>query len=167
MKMENGPLSDVRVIELGHVIAAPMCGALLSDFGADVVKIERPGQGDMLRVLSARASDGVGAWWKTLARNKRLMALDWKSEDGRAILRRLVENAHVLIENFRPGVLERAGLAPEVLHEWNPDLVIVRISGYGQTGPRASCVDPARVAPVVSITRAVRAVPNELAARPA
>lgn len=138
MKMENGPLSDVRVIELGHVIAAPMCGALLSDFGADVVKIERPGQGDMLRVLSARASDGVGAWWKTLARNKRLMALDWKSEDGRAILRRLVENAHVLIENFRPGVLERAGLAPGVLHEWNPDLVIVRISGYGQTGPRAS-----------------------------
>lgn len=136
--MENGPLSDVRVIELGHVIAAPMCGALLSDFGADVVKIERPGQGDMLRVLSARASDGVGAWWKTLARNKRLMALDWKSEDGRAILRRLVENAHVLIENFRPGVLERAGLAPGVLHEWNPDLVIVRISGYGQTGPRAS-----------------------------
>lgn len=138
MKMENGPLSDVRVIELGHVIAAPMCGALLSDFGADVVKIERPGQGDMLRVLSARASDGVGAWWKTLARNKRLMALDWKSEDGRAILRRLVENAHVLIENFRPGVLERAVLAPGVLHEWNPDLVIVRISGYGQTGPRAS-----------------------------
>jgi len=138
VKMENGPLSDVRVIELGHVIAAPMCGALLSDFGADVVKIERPGQGDMLRVLSARASDGVGAWWKTLARNKRLMALDWKSEDGRAILRRLVENAHVLIENFRPGVLERAGLAPGVLHEWNPDLVIVRISGYGQTGPRAS-----------------------------
>ena len=138
MKMDNGPLSDVRVIELGHVIAAPMCGALLSDFGADVVKIERPGQGDMLRVLSARASDGVGVWWKTLARNKRLMALDWKSEDGRAILRRLVENAHVLIENFRPGVLERAGLAPEVLHDWNPDLVIVRISGYGQTGPRAS-----------------------------
>ncbi|AKO98941.1 CoA transferase [Primorskyibacter flagellatus] len=138
MKMDNGPLSDVRVIELGHVIAAPMCGALLSDFGADVVKIERPGMGDMLRVLSARTSDGVGAWWKTLARNKRLMALDWKSEDGRAVLRRLVENAHVLIENFRPGVLERAGLAPEVLHEWNPDLVIVRISGYGQTGPRAS-----------------------------
>ena len=77
MKMDNGPLSDVRVIELGHVIAAPMCGALLSDFGADVVKIERPGMGDMLRVLSARTSDGVGAWWKTLARNKRLMALDW------------------------------------------------------------------------------------------
>jgi crotonobetainyl-CoA:carnitine CoA-transferase CaiB-like acyl-CoA transferase len=134
----NGPLSDVRVIEMGHVIAAPMCGALLSDFGADVIKIERPGQGDMLRVLSARTKDGVGAWWKTLARNKRLVALDWKTDDGREVLRRLVENAQVLIENFRPGVLERAGLAPEVLHEWNPDLVIVRISGYGQTGPRAS-----------------------------
>jgi crotonobetainyl-CoA:carnitine CoA-transferase CaiB-like acyl-CoA transferase len=134
----NGPLSDVRVIEMGHVIAAPMCGALLSDFGADVIKIERPGQGDMLRVLSTRTKDGVGAWWKTLARNKRLVALDWKTDDGREVLRRLVENAQVLIENFRPGVLERAGLAPEVLHEWNPDLVIVRISGYGQTGPRAS-----------------------------
>lgn len=138
MSVNNGPLSDIRVIEMGHVIAAPMCGALLSDFGADVVKIERPGQGDMLRALSARAKDGVGAWWKTLARNKRLMALDWKTKDGRAVLRRLVENAQVLVENFRPGVLERAGLGPEVLHEWNPDLVIVRISGYGQTGPRAS-----------------------------
>jgi hypothetical protein len=136
--MKDGPLSDIRVIEMGHVIAAPMCGALLSDFGADVIKIERPGQGDMLRALSARASDGVGAWWKTLARNKRLVALDWKSDEGRDVLRRLVEGAQVLIENFRPGVLERAGLAPEILHEWNPDLVIVRISGYWQTGPRAS-----------------------------
>lgn len=136
--MSNGPLSDVRVIEMGHVIAAPMCGALLSDFGADVIKIERPGQGDMLRALSSRAKDGVGAWWKTLARNKRLMALDWKTDEGRAVLRRLVENAQVLIENFRPGVLERAGLGPKELHEWNPDLVIVRISGYGQTGPRAA-----------------------------
>ena len=138
MSTSDGPLSDVRVIEMGHVIAAPMCGALLSDFGADVIKIERPGEGDMLRVLSVRAKDGVGVWWKTLARNKRLLALDWKSDEGHKVLRRLVENAHVLIENFRPGVLERAGLAPEVLHEWNPDLVIVRISGYGQTGPRAS-----------------------------
>ena len=138
MKVKDGPLSDLRVIELGHVIAAPMCGALLSDFGAEVIKIERPGQGDMLRVLSARAKDGVGVWWKTLARNKRLVALDWKTDEGREVLRRLIENAQVLIENFRPGVLERAGLAPEVMHEWNPDLVIVRISGYGQTGPRSS-----------------------------
>lgn len=138
MQENDGPLGDLRVIELGHVIAAPMCGALLSDFGADVIKIERPGEGDMLRALSVRAADGVGVWWKTLARNKRLVGLDWKTEDGRAVLRRLVESAHVLIENFRPGVLERAGLGPDVLHDWNPDLVIVRISGYGQTGPRAS-----------------------------
>ncbi|MBB05674.1 CaiB/BaiF CoA transferase family protein [Pseudooceanicola sp.] len=138
MITNDGPLSDIRVIEMGHVIAAPMCGALLSDFGADVIKIERPGQGDMLRVLSGRAKDGVGVWWKTLARNKRLVALDWKSEEGRKVLRRLVEDAQILIENFRPGVLERAGLGPEILHEWNPDLVIVRISGYGQTGPRSS-----------------------------
>ena len=106
MITNDGPLSDIRVIEMGHVIAAPMCGALLSDFGADVIKIERPGQGDMLRVLSGRAKDGVGVWWKTLARNKRLVALDWKSEEGRKVLRRLVEDAQILIENFRPGVLE-------------------------------------------------------------
>lgn len=134
----DGPLSDVRVIELGHVIAAPMTTALLADFGAQVVKVERPGQGDMLRDLAAKAEDGVGVWWKTLARNKELLALDWKSEEGRAVLRTLVEGSHVLVENFRPGVLERAGLGPDVLHSWNRDLVIVRISGYGQEGPKSS-----------------------------
>lgn len=136
MQQDNGPLHDVNVIEMGHVIAAPMCGAILSDFGANVVKIERPGEGDMLRELGAKAYDGIGAWWKTLARNKQLLALDWKSKDGQAVLRKLVERSQVLIENFRPGVIERAGIGPDVLHEWNPDLVIVRISGYGQTGPR-------------------------------
>ena len=135
MEIANGPLSDIRVLELGHVIAAPMTGALLADFGADVIKIERPGQGDMMRELGAKADDGVGVWWKSLARSKKLLSLDWKTEDGRKVLRRLVESAQVLSENFRPGVLERAGLSADVLHEWNPDLVILRVSGYGQTGP--------------------------------
>ncbi len=138
MKTDGGPLTDIRIVEMGHVIAAPMAAALLSDFGAETVKIERPGEGDMLRALGAKAQDGVGVWWKTLARNKRLLALDWKTVEGRDILRRLVEQSDVLIENFRPGVLERANLGPDVLHEWNPDLVILRISGYGQTGPRSS-----------------------------
>ena len=131
----NGPLSDIRVLELGHVIAAPMTGALLADFGADVIKIESPRQGDMMRELGAKASDGIGVWWKSLARSKKLLSLDWKTDEGRAILRLLVESAQVLSENYRPGVLERAGLSPDVLHEWNPDLVILRVSGYGQTGP--------------------------------
>lgn len=138
MKFENGPLSDIRVLELGHVVAAPMSGALLADFGADIIKIERPGQGDMMRELGAKGRDCVGVWWKTIARNKKLLSLDWKTDEGRKILRRLVESAQVLSENFRPGVLERAGLSAEVLHEWNPDLVILRISGYGQFGPYSS-----------------------------
>ena len=133
--MPNGPLQNVRIIELGHVIAGPLAATLLADFGADVIKVERPDGGDMMRDLGPKADDGVGVWWKTLARNKRLIALDWKTGEGRKILRTLVESAQVLIENFRPGVLERAGVGPEILHQWNPDLVILRVSGYGQSGP--------------------------------
>ena len=129
------PLGDIRIIELGHVIAGPLAAALLSDFGAEVIKIEAPGRGDMMRELGPKAQDGVGVWWKTLARNKRILALDWKSDRGREVLEKLVERADVLVENFRPGVLERAGIGPEVLHQWNPDLVILRVSGYGQDGP--------------------------------
>ena len=131
----TGPLHQLRIIELGHVIAGPLSAALLSDFGADIVKIEAPNRGDMIRELGPKADDGVGVWWKTLARNKRTLALDWKRPEGRDILRRLVEGADALIENFRPGVLERAGVGPETLHEWNPDLIILRVSGYGQEGP--------------------------------
>lgn len=131
----TGPLHHLKVIELGHVIAGPLSTALLSDFGADVIKVEAPNRTDMLRDLGPKAEDGVGVWWKTLGRNKKTLSLDWKSDDGRDILRRLVEGADVLVENFRPGVLERAGVGPETLHEWNPDLVILRISGYGQEGP--------------------------------
>lgn len=130
-------LADLRVLELGHAVAGPLACGLLGDFGADVIKIELPGEGDMARSLGPRADDGVSAWWKTLARNKRCVALDWKSPDSHPALRLLVERAHVLVENFRPGVLERAGLGPDILHGWNADLVILRISGYGQDGPYA------------------------------
>lgn len=130
-----GPLDHLKIIELGHVIAGPFSAALLSDFGADVIKIEAPNRTDMMRDLGPKAGDGVGVWWKTLGRNKKILSLDWKSGEGRDILRRLVESADVLVENFRPGVLERAGIGPETLHEWNPDLVILRVSGYGQGGP--------------------------------
>lgn len=134
----RGPLNDIRVIELGHVIAGPLAATLMADFGAEVIKIEHPCGPDMMRDLGPKASqDGVGVWWKTIARNKRILALDWKAEQGREILRHLVRGADVLVENFRAGVLERAGIGPEVLHEWNPDLVVLRVSGYGQDGPMA------------------------------
>lgn len=139
MSGAGGPLEGIRVVELGHVIAGPLAATLLGDFGAEVIKVEHPRAPDMMRDLGPKArQDGAGVWWKTLARNKRILALDWKSDAGRPILRRLVEGADVLVENFRAGVLERAGIGPEVLHEWNPDLVILRISGYGQSGPMAA-----------------------------
>ena len=129
------PLESIRIVELGHVIAGPLSATLLSDFGAEVIKIEAPGRTDMMRDLGPKAEDGVGAWWKTLGRNKKILSLNWKSPEGRDVLRRIVETADVLIENFRPGVLERAGIGPKQLHGWNPDLVILRVSGYGQDGP--------------------------------
>ncbi|OUS05421.1 CoA transferase [Rhodobacterales bacterium 52_120_T64] len=130
------PLKGIRIVELGHVIAGPLAATLLADFGAEVTKIENPRGGDMMRDLGPRAKDdGLGVWWKTLARNKSILALDWKTPEGRKILRKLVEDSDVLVENFRPGVLERAGIGPDVLHEWNPALIILRISGYGQDGP--------------------------------
>lgn len=129
------PLHHLKIIELGHVIAGPLSAALLSDFGADVIKIEAPNRTDMMRELGPKADDGTGVWWKTLGRNKKTLSLNWKSGKGRDILRKLVEGADLLVENFRPGVLERAGVGPDALHEWNPDLIILRVSGYGQDGP--------------------------------
>ena len=123
------PLENLRIVELGHVIAGPLSAALLSDFGAEVIKIEAPGKTDMMRELGPKSEDGVGVWWKTMARNKKILSLDWKKSEGRDILRKLVQTADVLVENFRPGVLERAGIGPETLHQWNPDLVILRVSG--------------------------------------
>ena len=131
----HGPLENLRIVELGHVIAGPLSAALLSDFGAEVIKIEAPGKTDMMRELGPKGQDGVGVWWKTLARNKKILSLDWKKSEGRDVLRKLVQTADVLVENFRPGVLERAGIGPKTLHQWNPDLVILRVSGYGQDGP--------------------------------
>ncbi|MCW9041851.1 MAG: CoA transferase [Pseudopelagicola sp.] len=131
----TGPLDQLKIIELGHVIAGPLSAALLSDFGADVIKIESPNRADMMRELGPKAEDGVGVWWKTLGRNKQTLSLNWKSDEGHEVLRKLVEDADVLVENFRPGVLERGGVGPDTLHEWNPDLIILRVSGYGQEGP--------------------------------
>jgi crotonobetainyl-CoA:carnitine CoA-transferase CaiB-like acyl-CoA transferase len=132
----TAPLAGVRVIELATLFAGPLAGAFLSDFGADVIKVEHPGKPDPSRGHGP-AKDGVGLWAKVLGRNKRAITIDASTPDGAALLRRMVRDADVLIENFRPGTLERWGLAPDLLHTVNPGLVVARVSGFGQIGPYA------------------------------
>ncbi|MEW1841715.1 CoA transferase [Nonomuraea angiospora] len=129
-------LADLRVIDAATLFAGPSAAMMLGDFGADVIKIEHPRRGDPSRGHGASV-DGVGLWWKTLARNKRAAAVDLSHPDGQAILRRLAERSDVLIENFRPGTLERWNLAPEDLLELNPRLIVARMTGFGQFGPMA------------------------------
>ncbi len=130
----NGALEGLRVIEMGSLIAGPFCGQLMGDMGADVIKIEQPGEGDPMRGWGQGAKP---AWWRVIARNKRSVALNLRLPRGQEIARDLIATADILIENFRPGTLEKWGMAPEALHAINPRLIIVRVSGYGQTGPYA------------------------------
>jgi formyl-CoA transferase len=129
-----GPLAGVRVLELGQLIAGPFCGKTLADFGADVIKIEPPGKGDPLRKWRM-LKDGNSVWWEVQSRNKQSVTLDLTQPEGQDILRRLVREADVLIENFRPGKMEEWGLGYDDLKKLNPKLVMARISGYGQSGP--------------------------------
>ncbi len=129
-----GALRGIRVIELGQLIAGPFCGKLLGEFGAEVIKIETPGSGDPLRNWRM-IKDGTSVWWQVQSRNKRSVALDLRKSEGQDIVRRLVAEADVLIENFRPGTMEGWGLGWKELSALNPKLVMLRISGYGQTGP--------------------------------
>lgn len=129
-----GPLAGVRVIELGQLIAGPFCGKTLGDFGAEVIKIEPPGKGDPLRKWRL-LKDGNSIWWEVQSRNKQSVTLDLTKTEGQDILRKLVKEADVLIENFRPGKMEEWGLGYEGLKKINQKLVMVRISGYGQSGP--------------------------------
>jgi formyl-CoA transferase len=128
------PLKGVRVIELGGFIAGPYAASLFAQFGADVIKVEPPGEGDPLRRWR-KLHNGTSLWWYSLSRNKRSITLNLKSDEGRRILRALVEKADVVVENFRPGTLEAWGLGWDELSRINPGLILVRISGYGQTGP--------------------------------
>jgi formyl-CoA transferase len=127
-------LAGLKVLELGQLIAGPFAGKTLADFGADVIKIEPPGTGDALRNWRL-IKDGTSLWWQVQSRNKRSVALDLKDPDAQQAVRALAADADVLIENFRPGQMESWGLGPEALHAINPGLIILRISGYGQTGP--------------------------------
>jgi formyl-CoA transferase len=130
----HGPLQGLKVIEMGQLIAGPFAAKTLSDFGAEVVKIEPPGAGDPLRQWRL-VKDGTSVWWQVQSRNKRSVALDLRKPEGQGIVRKLVAEADVLIENFRPGAMEGWGLGPEVLQALNPRLIMLRVSGYGQTGP--------------------------------
>lgn len=134
----QGPLQGVRVIELGQLIAGPFCGQLLADFGAEVIKLEAPGVGDPMRTWGREKAHGKTLWWSVIARNKKSMTCDLRTEQGQAILKELIKDADVLIENFRPGTLEKWNLDWDTLKAIKPDLVLVRVSGYGQTGPYAS-----------------------------
>ena len=129
-----GPLRDLKVVEMGQLIAGPFCGQLLGDMGAEVIKLEPPGAGDPMRVWG----QGVPVWWEVIARNKLSVSLNLREPEGQAIARRLIAQADIVVENFKPGTLEGWGLAPADLQRHNQRLIVVRMSGYGQTGPYAS-----------------------------
>ncbi len=130
----SGPLADLKVIEMGQLIAGPFAAKTLADFGAEVIKIESPKSGDPLRVWRVM-HEGTSLWWQVQSRNKKSLSLDLRQKEGQDIVRELIKNADVLIENFRPGTLESWGMGPEDLLKINPRLIVLRISGYGQTGP--------------------------------
>lgn len=132
----KGPLRRLRVVDAGNMIAGPLAATLLADLGADVIKIEQPRIGDSMREW-APARDGLSLWWKVIGRNKRLVTLRLSSPEGQALFKQLIRTADIVIENYRPGTFERWGLGYDVLAQINPGLVLVRVSGFGQTGPYA------------------------------
>ena len=156
---DKRPLAGVKVLELGSLIAGPYASALLAQFGAEVIKIEPPKVGDPIRKWR-RLHEGTSLWWYVQSRNKRSVCLDLKSEVGRDIVRRLAAETDLLIENFRPGTLEKWGLGWEELSKLNPRLVMVRISGYGQTGPLSNLPGFAAIAEGMGGLRHVAGYPD-------
>ncbi len=155
-----GPLHGIRVIELGQLIAGPFCCQLLADFGAEVVKIEPPGVGDAMRQWGRADENGRTLWWPVIARNKKSVTLDLRQTKGQAVLKELAGAADVLVENFRPGTMERWGLGFDALHEINPRLVMARISGFGQDGPYAKRAGFASVCEAMAGLRYVSGYPD-------
>jgi formyl-CoA transferase len=132
-----GPLHGIRVVEMGQLLAGPFCGQLLADFGAEVIKLEPPGTGDPLRDWGRERAGGRALWFPLVARNKKSVTLNLRDDEGQALARRLIATADIVIENFRPGTMEKWGLGYPALAEANPGLIMVRVSGFGQTGPYA------------------------------
>jgi formyl-CoA transferase len=133
--MSEGPLADLVVIEMGTLIAGPFCGQILGDFGAEVIKIEDPKAGDPMRQWGRSLPKGLSPWWPVIGRNKKSVGLDLRTPEGQTIARALISQADVVIENFRPGAMEKWGLSYEALAKANPRLIMARVSGFGQTGP--------------------------------
>lgn len=161
----SGPLAGVRVLELGSLIAGPFCAKTLADFGAEVVKVEPPGDGDPLRRWR-RMRNGVSLWWQVQSRNKRSVTLDLRKPEGQEAVRRLAAKSDIVIENFRPGAMERWNLGWEQLSAANPKLVMVRISGYGQSGPYRDRPGFAAIAEAVGGLRYVTGYPDRPPVRP-
>jgi formyl-CoA transferase len=163
-RQSAGPLAGLKVLELGQLIAGPFAAKTLADFGADVIKVEAPGGGDPLRRWRL-LKNGTSVWWQVQSRNKRSIALDLKEPEARDIVRRLAIDADVLIENFRPGAMEGWGLGPGELLALNPRLIMLRISGYGQTGPYRDKPGFGVVAEAMSGLRHLTAEPGRVPVR--
>lgn len=131
----KGPLSDLRLIEMGTLLAGPFCGQLMGDFGAEVIKVEPPNQGDPMREWGQEKAHGQSLWWPVIARNKKSITLNLRLKEGQDMVKELVKKADFLLENFRPGTMEKWNLGYEDLKKINPKLIMIRVSGYGQTGP--------------------------------
>jgi len=134
----TGPLKGLRVIEMGQLLAGPFCGQIMGDFGAEVIKVEQPKIGDPMRQWGREKPHGLSLWWPVIARNKKSVTLNLREKEGADILKQLVAKSDILIENFRPGTMEKWGLGYDVLSKINPGLIMVRVSGFGQFGPYAS-----------------------------
>jgi formyl-CoA transferase len=161
----SGPLAGIRVLELGSLVAGPFCGKTLADFGAEVIKIEPPGEGDPLRKWR-RLRNGTSLWWQVQSRNKKSVTCDLRKPEGQEIVRRLARGSHIVIENFRAGALEKWGLGWERLSQANPKLVLVRISGYGQDGPYSARPGFAAIAEAMAGFRYITGFPDRPPARP-
>ena len=164
--MDNKPLRGIRVIEVGQLLAGPFAGTLLAYFGAEVIKVEPPGEGDPIRGWRLLDNDGTSFWWRSLGRNKKSLTLNLRSPEGREVLGQLLDDADVLIENFKPGTMEKWGLGPEAVKATNPGLIYTRISGYGQTGPYSSKPGYASVTEAYSGFRYINGFGGEVPVRP-
>jgi len=166
MEQKSRPLDGIRVLELGQLLAGPFAGCILAYYGAEVIKVEPPGDGDPLRRWRVLDEDGTSYWWRSLGRNKKCITADLRREEGRDLVRRLAGQCQVLVENFRPGVMEKWGLGPADIWADNPALIYARISGYGQDGPYASRPGFASVCEGVGGLRYVNGRPGEPPMRP-
>ncbi len=164
--MSEQALSGIRVLEVGQLLAGPFAGTILGYFGAEVLKIEPPGNGDPIRNWRLLDKDGTGYWWRSLGRNKKSVTANLRTDAGREILKRLMLTADVVIENFKPGTMEKWGLGPEDIEPHNPQLIYTRISGYGQSGPYSRKPGYASVTEAFSGFRYLNGYPDEVPVRP-